>query len=356
LKALFMPRFQIVPFDPGAAGPSAWAALHVHRRAIAAELHPDEPVLSDDEYEYEMRRADPLWESRRWLALDRADVVGLAGAWFRRAATPNAEEYARFLKCDGDVVATARRKGTGTLLLRPVHALMHALDKTVLTLSADADAGHAFLERIGAAAKHSMVESRTLLDDLDWPGLRAWEDVADDLGLMWEWYAGRVPRDTLVALLPALTALVSDVPLGSLDTPPIRLEIEYYDQWYDNIARTGGTHHLVVLRDPKGAVVAMSEAAWDSRSPKIVHQTLTAIARPWRGRGLARAIKAALLRQIRSVSPAAREVRTFNAESNAPILAVNRRLGFSGLRRHVDYQITRAELDARLGAAGRTGP
>jgi GNAT superfamily N-acetyltransferase len=350
-----MPRFQIICFDVDSAPPDAWAALHVHRRTIAAELHPDDPVLSDEEWEFEMRRADPLWEARHWLALDGPDVAGFAGAWFRRAGSPNAEEHARHLKCSGDVAATTRRKGVGTRLLQPIHALMHALDKTVLTLSAENDPGHAFLERIGAAAKLRTTESRTLLDDLDWSRLRRWEDAARNLGLTWECYAGRVPRETLAALLPGFTALVADIPLGSLDTPPIRLEIESYDQWYDSMERTAGTHHLVVLRDPEGAVIAMSEAAWDSRSPKVAHQIFTAVARPWRGRGLARAIKAAVLRQIRAASPGAREVRTFNADGNAPILSVNRRLGFTVLRRHVDYQITRAELDAALGATGAKG-
>jgi GNAT superfamily N-acetyltransferase len=348
-----MPRIQIVPFDVDTASPDAWAALHAHRRVIAAEFDPDDPILSDAECELEMRQADPLWDSRHWLAIDGTGAVGFAGIWFRRAGTPHEEEHARFLKCYGDVAAAARRKGIGTLLLQPVHTLMHDLDKSVLTLSAHTDAGHAFLTHIGATAKHSMVESRTLLDDLDWPRLHTYEDVAGDIGLTWECYAGRVPREAHVALLPAFTALISDIPLGALDAPPIRLEIESYDRWYETMARTGGAHHVVLLREPGGAVVGMSEASWDSRSPRIAHQMFTAIARPWRGRGVARAIKAAILRQIRSATPDAQEVRTFNAESNAPIRSVNRRLGFSVLRRHVDYQITRAELDARLPATRR---
>jgi GNAT superfamily N-acetyltransferase len=347
-----MSRFQVIPFDADTAGRDSWAAFHVHRRAIKAEFDPDDPIWSDAECELEMRRANPLWEVRRWLAVDGPDVVGFAGAWFRRAGTPHSEDHARFLSCHGDVSAALRRKGIGTSLLRPVHALMHALDKSVLTLSADAEAGHAFLTHIGAAAKHSMVENRMQLAGLDWPCLRTWEDAAANLGLVFECYAGRVPRDVLVPLLPALTVLVADVPLGSLETPPIRFEIEAFDRWYETLDRTGGAHHFVLLREPGGAAVGMSDASWDSRSPKVIYQAFTAIAPPWRGRGLARAIKAALLRQIRAAHPGVEEMRTFNADSNGAILSVNRRLGFSAHRRHVDYQITRTELDAMLGAVG----
>jgi GNAT superfamily N-acetyltransferase len=351
-----MSRFRITSFDVGTASRDTWAAFHVYRRAMAAELHPDDPVWSDAECEHEMRRASPLWESRRWLAFEGGDLVGFSGAGFRRAETPNAAEYAPFLNGWGSVEAGARRKGVGTLLLRHIHGLMRATDKSVLTMSADTDAGHAFLTHIGAAAKHCMLESRTLLKDIDWPCLRRWEDAAGSLGLAFECYAGRVPRDVIISLLPQLTALVSDVPLGELETPPIRLEIESYDHWYEGMDRVEGAHHLILFRAPDGAVIGMSEASWDSRSPHVVHQSFTAIARSCRGRGLARAIKAAMLRQIRASHPAAKEMRTFNAESNAAILSINKRLGFSVRRRHVDYQIRRTELDGMLAAGSRSAP
>jgi GNAT superfamily N-acetyltransferase len=345
-----MPRFQIIPFDVDTASADTWTAFHAHRRAIAAELEPDDPVWSDAECEHEMRRTNPLWELRRWLAFDGPHVAGAVSAGFRRPGTPNAQEYAPFLGCDGSVSAGMRRQGLGTRLLRQVHALMCAMDKSVLTLSADTDAGHGFLTRVGGVAKHCMLESRMHFKNIDWPYLRAWEDAAGRLGLVFERYAGRVPRDVLTSILPSLTALVADVPLGALETPPIRLEIESYDRWYEGMDRAEGAHHLVLLREPGGAVAGMSEASWDSRSPKIVYQSFTAIARRWRGRGLGRAIKAVALSQIRSAHPGAEEMRTFNAETNAAILDVNRRLGFSPFRRHVDYQITRKELDATLAA------
>ncbi len=343
-----MSRFQIAAFDAGTASPETWTAFHAFRRVIAAELYPDDPVVSDAEREFEMRRTNPLGDSKRWLAFDGPDVVGSAGAGFRRPEAPHAEESAPFLWGWGSVVAGARRRGIGTLLLRQVHALMHAMDKSVLTLSAETDAGHGFLNHIGAAAKHSSVESRVRLDGLDWPCLRTWEDVAGDLGLAWESYAGRVPREVLVSLFPTFAALASDMPLGSLEMPPIRYEIENYDQWYESLDRTEGVHHVILLREPGGAVVGVSEAEWDNQNPKSAYQMFTALARPWRGRGLARAIKAATLKQIRASHPGVEEMRTFNAESNAAILSINKRLGFSVHRRHVAYQITRAELDARL--------
>jgi GNAT superfamily N-acetyltransferase len=80
-----------------------------------------------------------------------------------------------------------------------------------------------------------------------------------------------------------------------------------------------------------------------------VRQQLTAVARAWHGRGVGRALKAAVLRQVQETHPEAMVIGTNNAEVNAPILSINARVGFKVAWRNVDYQVTRAALDAWAG-------
>jgi GNAT superfamily N-acetyltransferase len=345
------PPIRVAPFDPHSASDELWAGFHDTRRAVVAEIWPDEPILSDAESRAEIQLIDPLWESRRWVALQGGAVIGSARVWFRRPDTPNAADHAPFLGGGGMVRADARRRGAGTLLLREVRRLMHALDKTLLTMSAQTGPGHGFLKHVGAIEKHCTVEQRAVFADLDWPRLRQWEDAVGPHDLVWERHAGHVPRDVLLALLPTFTDLFVDVPLGGLESAPVRWEINGYDQWYKAIERVGGAHHLVLLRTPEGTVAGLSEAMWDARIPAIVRQQLTAVARPWRGRGLARALKAAMLRQVHESHPEAAVIGTNNAEVNAQILSINARIGFKVAWRNVDYQVARATLDDRLLSA-----
>jgi hypothetical protein len=85
-----------------------------------------------------VRGSDPLLDARRWLTLDGPDVAPMASSWFRGAGTPEVERHAPFLSGYGDVSRPRNGKGSGTRLLRQVHALMDAIDKSVLTLSARA--------------------------------------------------------------------------------------------------------------------------------------------------------------------------------------------------------------------------
>jgi GNAT superfamily N-acetyltransferase len=342
---------RIALFDPHTANDRLWAAFNVTRRAIATEFWPDEPILSDAETRKEIQHINPLVEIRRWVAMEGKEVAGLIRAVFRRPDAPNAADHARFLWAGGGVRANSRRRGVGSLLLREVHGLMHALDKTVLTMTAQTEPGHAFMKHIGAVEKHSTVEQRAVFADLDWPRLRQWEDGVTAHGLVWERHAGRVPRDVLVSLLPVFTALFADVPLGGLEMAPIRWEMNGYDLWYETLERVGGAHHLVLLRAPDRTVAGLSEAGWDARAPGIVRQQLTAVARPWRGLGVARALKAAMLRQVHEAHPEATMIGTNNAEVNAPILSINARVGFKVAWRNVDYQSTREALDSWAGGS-----
>jgi GNAT superfamily N-acetyltransferase len=301
--------------------------------------------LSDAEFETDARRPDPLHECVRWVALEGQEVIGFAVAFFRRPGTRDAAAHAPHLYASGAMRAEARWRGAGSLLLREVLGLMHRLDKTVLTLSAHSEAGHSFLAHAGASPKLTTVTSRAVLNDLDWNLLGEWEAAVSNRGLEWECHAGRAPREALLALLPEFTALFADMPLGGLEIPPIRVEIEGYDEWYETIGQTGGAHHLIVLRAPDGSVAGLTEASWDARVPGLVHQQFTAVARAWRGRGLAKAMKAALLRQVRESHPEAEAISTGNAEINVPMRSINTRAGFKVHRRLVEYQVTRDALD-----------
>ncbi len=348
-----MPQAAISVFDPQTANPELWAAYHAYRRATHAELWPGEQQLSDAECEREMmREANPPEDCVRWAAQAGQEVIGFAQACFRKPGVVDADAHAPHLSAGGMVRAEARRQGVGTALLREVLALMHQLGKTILTISARTEAGHAFLSGTGAVPKLTAITSRATLSELDWAALREWEDAPAALGLEWERYAGRVPRERLLALLPEFNARFAEAPVAGLQTVPVRFEIESYGRLNETMERTGSAHHLVMLLEPDGKPAGMTEAVWDARTQNVVYQALTAVAPPWRGRGLAKALKAAMLRQVHASHAQAEFVRTGNAEMNAAMLTVNERCGFKPHSRFIKYLVTRDALD--LWSSGHT--
>ena len=94
-----------------------------------------------------------------------------------------------------------------------------------------------------------------------------------------------------------------------------------------------------MLRDADGSVVGITEVGWFSSAPDRVYQMLTGIRRDKRGAGPATALKTVILREIRDRYPSVSKVVTFVGQSNAPMLSINRKLGFKVHREFGTYQI-----------------
>ncbi len=337
-------------FEPDGASAPEWAAYHLYRRIRAEEDDPGEPVPSDADAEAEARTPWRLFEHRRLLAWQGDTIAGNIGFGLRRAGTPNSADYAPFMRAWGGVRRSFRRQGVGTALLRALLAFMDERGKSIVTIGTHLPEGSAFLAATGAAEKHREITNRLEVARLDWSDLARWEAVAMTAGsgLTWEIHAGRVPMARLAELQPRFGELLGEVPMGALNLPPMRFDLQNYVTWYAEMDRRGGEHFLVLLRD--GAeIVGICEAGWSARSPDRVFQELTGVAPAWRGKGLAKGLKAAMLRLVQERHPEVQTISTSNADTNAPILAINHRLGFAAHRTHASYQLGREALRGWLG-------
>ncbi|MEJ8851815.1 GNAT family N-acetyltransferase [Variovorax rhizosphaerae] len=342
-------KLELRPFEPLQASPSQWQALHAFRRLRSQEDFPGEPVMSDADFESELRVVRPLVEARRVLALHDDVIAGIMVLNFRRHGSPDSEDYAGHVDVAGGVARGLRKHGVGRALLAGLAHFMESQGKHTATAKAHLPDGHAWLDSIGATCKLRMFENRSPFDQLDWQMLARWARPAglDAHGLRWEVHCGRVPMETLAPLMTPFTELINDQPLDGLDIPRIRYELKDYESWYADLDRRGGDHFLVLLRDGE-QVAAMCDATWDARFPDRMYQQLTAVARPWRGQGLAKAVKARMLERVRQCRPEVGTVLTNNAVVNAAMLSINNRLGFGVHKEDRSYQIDLATLRAYL--------
>jgi GNAT superfamily N-acetyltransferase len=329
----------IRPFDAATAEPLDWTALQAFRRQRFNEDLPGEPMLSDADFEREVRRQWPLQQYHRFIAWHGGEIVGNLVLGHRREGTPAAEDFAGFVDLYGGVLNRFQRRGVGTALLHSLEAFMRQDGRRIATARVHRPESHAFFRALGAEEKLSSVENRMDFAGLDWPELARWRAhaAAAAPGLRWEIHAGRVPMQRLAQLMAPFSRLINEQPLGTLEMPRMRYELSGYETWYALLDQRGGEHFLVLLCDGD-EVAAMCDANWDARFPERVYQALTAVAERWRGHGLAKAVKAAMLHVLRERLPQLRIMITTNADANAPMLSINRRLGFAVHRRDAAYQ------------------
>jgi GNAT superfamily N-acetyltransferase len=228
-----------------------------------------------------------------------------------------------------------RREGIGTALLAELLAhLARSGVRTVHTNGSDGVAARGFLAARGWTPTWSSAFSRLELAGraggaphggpvVDGIVVRSLAELGD-------------PRLLWRADVACVADVPSDVPAGELD----------WEHWERAIWRDASLdHELSTVATAAGEVVAYTLVQTDPEAHRI-WSGMTGTVPSWRGRGLALLVKDAALR--RAAERGFTQAWTGTADDNAPMAAVNRRLGYVEAARGLAAVLS-------LGGAGATG-
>ncbi|HKW71015.1 MAG TPA: hypothetical protein VJP81_10570 [Candidatus Dormibacteraeota bacterium] len=339
-----------VPVDVRNADRDFWRRYHVIRRMWAKEIRPDDPIMPDRLVEARMKKENP-YEFEHPYEISRD---GVTLGWFcGQALTPASPEYAtnkHFLWAWAYVRQDHRREGIATLFLPVVADLMDGHGCTVVEFHTEGDFAHGFLEWLGAHAKMTEIESRLELSKVDWAMVERWvtEGQARSPQTRLEIYDGPIPEPMWAEFTPQLSAMLNTIPFEDLDHGEIVVTPETMREWYERNALSQETQHTVLTREPDGVISGITDVTWAPYRRPLIYQRFTGVRPDSRGRGLGKWLKAAMLLHLRELYPDARWIATGNARSNAPMLKINRTLGFDAYKTGVEYQLSRGELESRI--------
>ncbi len=107
-------------------------------------------------------------------------------------------------------------------------------------------------------------------------------------------------------------------------------------------ADIGGTWITAVTTEADGDISGMTEMTHQPDRKTFIQQGLTGVKEKYRGRGLGKWLKAAMLLRVRKEFPQVKVISTGNATMNEAMLSINRRLGF---RRHKEVEAFQISLE-----------
>jgi GNAT superfamily N-acetyltransferase len=213
------------------------------------------------------------------------------------------------------VLPEARGNGVGTALYGGISdwARGHGLDELEAVVSDEDPDSLGFAERRGFTEDHREKGVALRLAEIDPPAV----EPPDGIEIV-SW-----------AERPELASGIYEVALeASPDIPGWEDEIpEPFEDWLRNeMQGSGDKPEATFLAVAGDEVVGYAKLSLTDAQPKTAHHDLTGIKRAWRGRGIARALKATQIRWAKEHGY--EELQTRNDERNAPIRHLNREFGY----------------------------
>ncbi len=265
--------------------------------------------------------------AKKWVAEIKGEIVGLSRSMIRY------QESSGSANINVSVSPAWRRRGIGSALYE--QAIEHVADAPRAFAFTGED-GRAFAElhgfRLTQTSRISALDPRAI-------------DTSELDGMP-------VELRTLAEVGPEATFAVDSVAVRDIpfDEPLDNVTYEQWRQRYWESPDFDFASSYAACVD--GRPVAISYAALDLPGSRAVN-AFTGTLPEYRGRGLARTVKLAVIRRLAELGVSL--LVTANHEENAPMLAVNERLGFRPHSAHYSYLLERSGNGLRASAGSLGG-
>ena len=326
--------------DPVQLDEADWSACYALHSAAHAERG-SRPNASQAAYRAGHLSLSSDGQQLFWVAREDDRIIGKADLYLGDQLT----DRGRFALY---VLAEHRRRGTATELLRALvdAALSRGCEQLVVGI--DHADSRTLCEQAGGELTQRVTIRTLALNDVPWPRVDTWVEAGerDSPGARVLQF-DRLPDELAGDYLRLMERVQADVPRAGTPVPSVSLDVRRAEELA--YARRGWRWHCFALQEPDGTLSALAEVSHDPLIADGVHHQITGVAPAQRGRGRAKWIKAAVLKDICTRYPQVTRVTTNNADDNGPMVSINRQLGFVDRVQQAIYRFDAAGFRAHLG-------
>lgn len=340
---------RLTRLEPYSATPAEFGAYHNLVTVIQTEEYPDDPPKSlEFTIKTQQSRADlKEMDCQTWLIQEDARVLArLITAIAHRQTNQHLMDIA--LHTHPDV----RGQGLATLLLHKVLELADANKRSLIVgvTTGRTPAGEQVAERLGASKGIDMHTKQLSLCDLDPRLINAWLSPSAFVQSRYElgcWENEYRERD--ITAIAQLMEVMNTAPRENLKEEDTRITPAWLCEMVE-LSKARGSYFwtLYIRHKTRGEFAGYTETFWNPENPKILWQGATGVLPAHRGYGLGKWLKAAMIQKVQQERPSVTCIRTGNADSNAPMLAINQKLGFKPHSKTTIWQLETEQLRSYL--------
>lgn len=319
-------------------------------QAMSKEILPEDPERPLEAILPRLRAKVPnQWNTRVRVRDAKGNVVG-AGFTSRSLNEP---ENAHVAWTEINVHPQHRRKGLGRAMFGELIAAAEGQHPELLFVGGTNDrvpGGEGFLRAMGGDPGLPMKTNQLAIADVDRAQVAEWAQLAP-AGYRLERIDDTVPATLVERYITAANG-INDMPRGTMKIGDWKLteeQIRDRESWFKQTGIVWWV--LLAIHEATGEGAGFTEITFDPKQPWVIWQQGTAVTRDHRGHRLGLWMKAVMLDRILRELPAAKNIRTGNANTNAQMLGINTQLGFKMAWQSTLWQLPIADAKRAVGRA-----
>jgi len=325
-------------FDSEKATGTEWQALNTFHNHGKLEMSPEDPPTPLQDTINGLKSIPEFVVSKYWIVWRGEEAIAGVSYEFLKA-----EENRHLLEFDIYILPEFRRQGIGKLLLQIIVDSAESHKRRLLLGNTDSSilAGEAFMQRLGAEMGLAVDENRLVTGEVDGDLMQRWvtkaQERAGDLELVL--WTGPYPEDQLEKIA-AMLQVMNTAPTDDLDIEDVKFTPEQLRQTDETLAARNIERWTMLVCDPQnGAFAGYTQLYWKATVPHKIYQGDTGVFPEYRGRGIGRWLKAAMMQKALAERPDVKYIDTGNASSNQAMLKINHEMGFRLHKTWKNWQI-----------------
>ena len=208
-----------------------------------------------------------------------------------------------------------------------------------------------FWENLGATYAHEELIIRLYLDEVDWNLMKQWlakgHRISEEEGIELIQFQ-RCPDELIEKYVTLQNEILHLHPSGDSSWEESKKSIESIRKVEQSREANGYDWQVIVSMEKNGELSGMTEIFFYPPTPFWIMQMYTAVIPKYQSRGVGKWLKAEMIHYINKNLPETLFLVTGNAEYNAPIQSINKRMGYKTHQIEKLYKIAIEDLSKNL--------